>query len=138
MDSLGLDERLVRQLCRQMQVVTQVCEGLALRLLELESRLDAVDSSVKGVSLAMESEGLTELLDAVGGRLGDLKELLALEEPGCGATSGVPQLSLVSGERDLAAEASTREDDGDGQENEENSDLETVYVDDPDYDSVTA
>ena len=136
MESLGLDERLVRQLCRQMQVVTQVCEGLALRLLELESRLDAVDSSVKGVSLAMESEGLAELLDAVGGRLGDLKELLALEETGVVATSGVPELSLVSGEQDLAAEASSRE--ADGQEHEADSALETVYVDDPDYDSMTA
>lgn len=136
MDSLELDERLVRQLCRQMQVVTQVCEGLALRLLELESRLDAVDSSVKGVSLAMESEGLAELLDAVGGRLGDLKELLALEEPGVGAPSGVPELSLVSGEQDMAAEASSREDDGQG--HEADSALETVYVDDPDYDSMTA
>ena len=136
MDSLGLDERLVRQLCRQMQVVTQVCEGLALRLLELESRLDAVDSSVKGVSLAMESEGLAELLDAVGGRLGDLKELLALEETGVVATSGVPELSLVSGEQDTAAEASSREDDG--QEHEADGALETVYVDDPDYDSMTA
>ena len=136
MDSLGLDERLVRQLCRQMQVVTQVCEGLALRLLELESRLDAVDSSVKGVSLAMESEGLTELLDAVGGRLGDLKELLALEEPGVVVTSGVPELSLVSGEQDVAAEASSCEDAG--EEHEADRALETVYVDDPDYDSMTA
>ena len=89
MDSLGLDERLVRQLCRQMQVVTQVCEGLALRLLELESRLDAVDSSVKGVSLAMESEGLTELLDAVAGRLGDLKELLTSNQKPHRFSSGV-------------------------------------------------
>lgn len=136
MDSLGLDERLVRQLCCQMQVVTQVCEGLALRLLELERRLDAVDSSVKGVSLAMESEGFAELLDAVGGRLGDLKELLALEETCVVATSGVPELSLVSGEQDLAAEASSREDDG--QEHEADSALETVYIDDPDYDSMTA
>jgi len=136
MESLGLDERLVRQLCRQMQVVTQVCEGLALRLLELESRLDAVDSSVKGVSLAMESEGLAELLDAVGGRLGDLKELLTLDEPGLSATSGVPELTLVSGEQDLAAEASPLVDDG--QEHEEDGALETVYVDDPDYDAMTA
>ena len=136
MDSLGLDERLLRQLCRQMQVVTQVCEGLALRLLELESRLDAVDSSVKGVSLAMESEGLIELLDAVGGRLGDLKELLALEEPGLAATSGVPQLSLVSGEPDLATEASNCEVDG--QQHETDSALETVYVDNPGCDSMTA
>lgn len=137
MDSHGLDERLLRQLCRQMQVVTQVCEGLALRLLELESRLDALDSSVKGVSLAMESEGLAELLDAVGGRLGDLKELLAVEDPVISASSAAPDLSLVECEQDSKADP-IGGGIGDCQHHEEEELLETVYVDEPEYDSMTA
>ncbi len=137
MDSLGLDERLVRQLCRQMQVVTQVCEGLAMRLLELESRLDAVETSVEGVSTAVESEGLAELLDAVGGRLGDLKDLLAVEEPGLSASSSSPDLSLVDpGQAPVGSEMNDGQDD----DEEERDDLvlDTVYVDDPEYDSMPA
>ena len=120
-----------------MQVVTQVCESLAMKLLDLESRLDAVDSSVKGMSMAMEAEGLSELLGAVGGRLDDLKDLLAVEESGHASSSGSSTLSLVdSGQEALPLEAGSETGDDGAQDDE--SVLETVYVDDPEYDSMPA
>ena len=131
-----LDDQVVRQLCRQMKDMTQVCEGLALKLLEIEARLEQMDSSLQGVAVAMESDGLHELLDAVGGRLGDLKGLLGIEDE-----------SVV----ELQPEGSSREDSAIGQiaeeievnsafedaavasleADEDGGELETVYVDDP-------
>ena len=49
-----LDDQVVRHLCRQMQDMTQVCEAIALKLLEVETRLEHMDSSLQGVAVAME------------------------------------------------------------------------------------
>lgn len=138
-----LDDQVVRQLCRQMKDMTQVCEGLALKLLDIEARLEQMDSSLQGVAIAMESDGLHELLDAVGGRLGDLKGLLGIEDE-----------SVV----ELQPEGSSREDSAIGQiaeeievnsafeaaavasleADEDGGELETVYVDDPQIDLLSA
>ena len=138
-----LDDQVVRQLCRQMKDMTQVCEGLALKLLDIEARLEQIDSSLQGVAIAMEGDGLHELLDAVGGRLGDLKGLLGIEDE-----------SVV----ELQPEGSSREDSAIGQiaeeievnsafeaaavaaleADEDGGELETVYVDDPQIDLLSA
>lgn len=89
-----LDDQIVRQLCRQMQDITQVCEGMALKLLDLEARLEQLDASVRVVSVAIEAEGLNDLLDAVGGRLGDLKGLLGIDVEAHHAVDSVGEQGL--------------------------------------------
>lgn len=144
-----LDDQVVRHLCRQMQDMTQVCEAIALKLLEVETRLDHMDSSLQGVAVAMESDGLHELLDAVGGRLGDLKGLLGVD----GEPLGVPEV-LASSSEELSEEPVEDEEqllqelDLHSSLNPENDDLtdtsegaegqDTIYVDDPQMDLMSA
>ena len=144
-----LDDQVVRHLCRQMQDMTQVCEAIALKLLEVETRLEHMDSSLQGVAVAMESDGLHELLDAVGGRLGDLKGLLGVD----GEPLGAPEVVASSSEE--LSEEPVEDDDQLVQEhdlhsslNEEtdavvdpvdaSEDLDTIYVDDPQMDLMSA
>ena len=144
-----LDDQVVRHLCRQMQDMTQVCEAIALKLLEVETRVEHMDSSLQGVAVAMESDGLHELLDAVGGRLGDLKGLLGVD----GEPLGVPEV-VASASEELSEEP-VEDDDQLLQEhdhhsplNVENDDLtnpavaaegqDTIYVDDPQMDLMSA
>lgn len=144
-----LDDQVVRHLCRQMQDMTQVCEAMALKLLEVETRLDQMDSSLQGVAVAMESDGLHELLDAVGGRLGDLKGLLGVDAESLGApevvVSSSEELSderfdddeQVVEELDLHSSLNDETDDvADPAESAE--DLDTIYVDDPQMDLMSA
>ena len=144
-----LDDQVVRHLCRQMQDMTQVCEAIALKLLEVETRLDQMDSSLQGVAVAMESVGLHELLDAVGGRLGDLKGLLGVD----GESLGVPEVVASSSEE--LSEEPVEDDDQLLQEHDFHSSLneetdavvdpvdtvegvDTIYVDDPQMDLMSA
>ena len=138
-----LDDQVVRQLCRQMKDMTQVCEGLALKLLDIEARLEQMDSSLQGVAIAMESDGLHELLDAVGGRLGDLKGLLGIEDESVvelqpeGSSREGSAIGQIAEEIEVnsafqAAVVASLEADEDGGE------LETVYVDDPQIDLLSA
>ena len=138
-----LDDQVVRQLCRQMKDMTQVCEGLALKLLDIEARLEQMDSSLQGVAIAMESDGLHELLDAVGGRLGDLKGLLGIEDESVvelqpeGSSREGSAIGQIAEEIEVnsafeAAAVASLEADEDGGE------LETVYVDDPQIDLLSA
>ena len=144
-----LDDQVVRHLCRQMQDMTQVCEAMALKLLEVETRLDQMDSSLQGVAVAMESDGLHELLDAVGGRLGDLKGLLGVD----GESVGVPEVAASSSEvlseeqvesdesivEDLDLRSSLNEEtDAVADPAETAEDLDTIYVDDPQMDWMSA
>ena len=152
-DARGLDERLLRQLCRQMQDITHVCEGLALKLLDLEARVDQLGSSVEAVSVAVESEELACLLDAVGGRLVDLKGLLCVEAEvavveqvsdsresrGSRLEESAPLDGVAVMEIDEgvdAANVETAEYEQDA--STPSSDLETVYVDDPQIDLLSA
>ena len=138
-----LDDQVVRQLCRQMKDMTQVCEGLALKLLDIEARLEQMDSSLQGVAIAMESDGLHELLDAVGGRLGDLKGLLGIEDESVvelqpeGSSREGSAIGQIAEEIEVnsafqAVAVASLEADEDGGE------LETVYVDDPQIDLLSA
>lgn len=144
-----LDDQVVRHLCRQMQDMTQVCEAMALKLLEVETRLDQMDSSLQGVAVAMESDGLHELLDAVGGRLGDLKGLLGVDGESVGVPEVVASSSEVLSEEQVEADESVVEDlDLHSTLNEETNavadpaeiaeDLDTIYVDDPQMDLMSA
>lgn len=144
-----LDDQVVRHLCRQMQDMTQVCEAMALKLLEVETRLDQMDSSLQGVAVAMESDGLHELLDAVGGRLGDLKGLLGVDGESVGVPEVVASSSEVLSEEQVEADESVVEDlDLHSSLNEESDavadpaetaeDLDTIYVDDPQMDLMSA
>ena len=144
-----LDDQVVRHLCRQMQDMTQVCEAMALKLLEVETRLDQMDSSLQGVAVAMESDGLHELLDAVGGRLGDLKGLLGVDGESVGVPEVVASSSEVLSEEQVEADESVVEDlDLHSILNEETDqvadpaetaeDLDTIYVDDPQMDLMSA
>ena len=149
-DARGLDERLLRQLCRQMQDITHVCEGLALKLLDLEARVDQLGSSVEAVSVAVESEELACLLDAVGGRLVDLKGLLGVEAEvavveqatdlrdfSVAETASLDGVAVM--EMDEGVDAANCET-ADCQQDAStlSSDLETVYVDDPQIDLLSA
>ena len=144
-----LDDQVVRHLCRQMQDMTQVCEAMALKLLEVETRLDQMDSSLQGVAVAMESDGLHELLDAVGGRLGDLKDLLGVEGEAVGVPEVVASSSEVLSEEQVEADESVVEDldlhsslnddiDAVADPAETAEDLDTIYVDDPQMDLMSA
>ena len=144
-----LDDQVVRHLCRQMQDMTQVCEAMALKLLEVETRLDQMDSSLQGVAVAMESDGLHELLDAVGGRLGDLKGLLGVDGESVGVPEVVASSSEVLSEEQVEADDSVVEDlDLHSPLNEESDevvdpaetaeDMDTIYVDDPQMDLMSA
>ena len=144
-----LDDQVVRHLCRQMQDMTQVCEAIALKLLEVETRLEHMDSSLQGVAVAMESDGLHELLDAVGGRLGDLKGLLGVDGESVGVPEVVASSSEVLSEEQVEADDSVVEDlDLHSPLNEESDavvdpaetaeDLDTIYVDDPQMDLMSA
>ena len=144
-----LDDQVVRHLCRQMQDMTQVCEAMALKLLEVETRLDQMDSSLQGVAVAMESDGLHELLDAVGGRLGDLKGLLGVDGESVGVPEVVPSSSEVLSEEQVEADESVEEDldlhsplnediDAVADPAETAEDLDTIYVDDPQMDLMSA
>ena len=144
-----LDDQVVRHLCRQMQDMTQVCEAMALKLLEVETRLDQMDSSLQGVAVAMESDGLHELLDAVGGRLGDLKGLLGVDGESVGVPEVVASSSEVLSEEQVEADDSVVEDlDLHSPLNEESDAvvdpaetaevLDTIYVDDPQMDLMSA
>ena len=138
-----LDDQVVRQLCRQMKDMTQVCEGLALKLLEIEARLEQMDSSLQGVAVAIESDGLHELLDAVGGRLGDLKGLLGMEvesvvelhpEGSSGEDSAIGQMA-----EEMEVNSAFEAEDVDSLDvDEDGGELETVYVDDPQIDLLSA
>ena len=148
-----IDDQIVRQLCRQMQDITQVCEGMALKLLDLEGRLEQLDSSVQGVAGAIETDGLHELLDTVGGRLGDLKGLLGVDIE---ATHAV--VYACEGELNEAPleDVSIREEEPAQEQDEvqipeaevgvfdesieekDVADLDTVYVDDPQMDLMSA
>ena len=108
-----------------------------------------MDSSLQGVAVAMESDGLHELLDAVGGRLGDLKGLLGVD----GEPLGVPEV-LASSSEELSEEPVEDEEqllqelDLHSSLNPENDDLtdpsegaegqDTIYVDDPQMDLMSA
>lgn len=144
-----LDDQVVRHLCRQMQDMTQVCEAMALKLLEVETRLDQMDSSLQGVAVAMESDGLHELLDAVGGRLGDLKDLLGVDGEAVGVPEVVASSSEVLSEEQVEADESVVEDldlhsslnddiDAVADPAETAEDLDTIYVDDPQMDLMSA
>ena len=144
-----LDDQVVRHLCRQMQDITQVCEAIALKLLEVETRLEHMDSSLQGVAVAMESDGLHELLDAVGGRLGDLKGLLGVDGEPLGAPEVVASSSEVLSEEQVEADESVVEDldlhstlnediDEVADPAEPAEDLDTIYVDDPQMDLMSA
>ena len=144
-----LDDQVVRHLCRQMQDMTQVCEAMALKLLEVETRLDQMDSSLQGVAVAMESDGLHELLDAVGGRLGDLKGLLGVDGESVGVPEVVASSSEVLSEEQVEADESVVEDldlhstlnediDEVADPAEPAEDLDTIYVDDPQMDLMSA
>ena len=144
-----LDDQVVRHLCRQMQDMTQVCEAMALKLLEVETRLEQMDSSLRGVAGAMESDGLHELLDAVGGRLGDLKGLLgvdveSLEAPEVVASSSEELLDEPDeGDEQVEEELdchSSLNDETDGVDDpaEVSEGLDTIYVDDPQMDLMSA
>ena len=144
-----LDDQVVRHLCRQMQDMTQVCEAMALKLLEVETRLDQMDSSLQGVAVAMESDGLHELLDAVGGRLGDLKGLLGVDGESVGVPEVVASSSEVLSEEQVEADESVVEDldlhsplnediDAVADPAEIAEDLDTIYVDDPQMDLMSA
>ena len=144
-----LDDQVVRHLCRQMQDMTQVCEAIALKLLEVETRLDQMDSSLQGVAVAMESDGLHELLDAVGGRLGDLKGLLGVNGESVGVPEVVASSSEVLSEEQVEADESVVEDldlhstlnediDAVADPAETAEDLDTIYVDDPQMDLMSA
>ena len=144
-----LDDQVVRHLCRQMQDMTQVCEAMALKLLEVETRLDQMDSSLQGVAVAMESDGLHELLDAVGGRLGDLKGLLGVDGESVGVPEVVASSSEVLSEEQVEADESVVEDldlhstlnediDAVADSAETAEDLDTIYVDDPQMDLMSA
>lgn len=144
-----LDDQVVRHLCRQMQDMTQVCEAMALKLLEVETRLDQMDSSLQGVAVAMESDGLHELLDAVGGRLGDLKGLLGVDGESVGVPEVVASSSEVLSEEQVEADESVVEDldlhstlneetDAVADPSETAEDLDTIYVDDPQMDLMSA
>ena len=144
-----LDDQVVRHLCRQMQDMTQVCEAMALKLLEVETRLDQMDSALQGVAVAMESDGLHELLDAVGGRLGDLKGLLGVDGESVGVPEVVASSSEVLSEEQVEADESVVEDldlhstlnediDAVADPAETAEDLDTIYVDDPQMDLMSA
>ena len=144
-----LDDQVVRHLCRQMQDMTQVCEAMALKLLEVETRLDQMDSSLQGVAVAMDSDGLHELLDAVGGRLGDLKDLLGVDGEAVGVPEVVASSSEVLSEEQVEADESVVEDldlhsslnddiDAVADPAEPAEDLDTIYVDDPQMDLMSA
>ena len=144
-----LDDQVVRHLCRQMQDMTQVCEAMALKLLEVETRLDQMDSSLQGVAVAMESDGLHELLDAVGGRLGDLKGLLGVDGESVGVAEVEASSSEVLSEEQVEADESVVEDldlhstlnediDAVADRAETSEDLDTIYVDDPQMDLMSA
>ena len=144
-----LDDQVVRHLCRQMKDMTQVCEAMALKLLEVETRLDQMDSSLQGVAVAMESDGLHELLDAVGGRLGDLKGLLGVDGESVGVPEVVASSSEVLSEEQVEADESVVEDldlhstlnediDAVADPAETAEDLDTIYVDDPQMDLMSA
>lgn len=144
-----LDDQVVRHLCRQMQDMTQVCEAMALKLLEVETRLDQMDSSLQGVAVAMESDGLHELLDAVGGRLGDLKGLLGVDGESVGVAEVEASSSEVLSEEQVEADESVVEDldlhstlnediDAVADPAETAEDLDTIYVDDPQMDLMSA
>ena len=144
-----LDDQVVRHLCRQMQDMTQVCEAMALKLLEVETRLDQIDSSLQGVAVAMESDGLHELLDAVGGRLGDLKGLLGVDGESVGVAEVEASSSEVLSEEQVEADESVVEDldlhstlnediDAVADPAETAEDLDTIYVDDPQMDLMSA
>ena len=144
-----LDDQVVRHLCRQMQDMTQVCEAIALKLLEVETRLEHMDSSLQGVAVAMESDGLHELLDAVGGRLGDLKGLLGVDGDSVGVPEVVASSSEVLSEEQVEADESvveefdlhsslSEETDAVADRSETAEDLDTIYVDDPQMDLMSA
>ena len=114
-----------------MQDMTQVCEAMVLKVLEVEARLDQMEASLEGVAVAMESDGLHELLDAVGGRLGDLKGLLGVE----GEPLGAPEVVASSGE-ELDLHASLN--DATGEVAEPAEEMDTIYVDDPQMDLMSA
>ena len=144
-----LDDQVVRHLCRQMQDMTQVCEAIALKLLEVETRLEHMDSSLQGVAVAMESDGLHELLDAVGGRLGDLKGLLGVDGEPLGAPEVVASSSEELSEEPFEGDDQlVQEHDLHSSLNEETDavvdpvdtaeDLDTIYVDDPQMDLMSA
>ena len=146
-----LDDQVVRHLCRQMQDMTQVCEAMALKLLEVETRLDQMDSSLQGVAVAMESDGLHELLDAVGGRLGDLKGLLGVDGESVGVAEVEASSSEVLSEEQVEADADdsvvedldlhsplNEESDAVVDPSETAEDLDTIYVDDPQMDLMSA
>ena len=144
-----LDDQVVQHLCRQMQDMTQVCEAMALKLLEVETRLDQMDSSLQGVAVAMESDGLHELLDAVGGRLGDLKGLLGVDGESVGVTEVVASSSEELSEEPVEGDDQlVQEHDLHSSLNEETDavvdpvdtteDLDTIYVDDPQMDLMSA
>ena len=141
-----LDDQVVQHLCRQMQDMTQVCEAMVLKVLEVEARLDQMEASLEGVAVAMESDGLHELLDAVGGRLGDLKGLLGVE----GEPLGAPEVVASSGE-ELSHEQGEKEqqvveelnlhaslNDATGEVAEPAEEMYTIYVDDPQMDLMSA
>lgn len=144
-----IDAQIVEQLCRQMQGVTLVCEKMTLKLLEIESRIEQLDSSLQGVDVAIENEGLSELLDAVGDRLGDLKGLLGddgktLTVPEAVVTSGEELLDgqiegdgLVAEEQDLHSCLNDEHDEGTNPEAIA-KELDTIYVDDPQLDLMSA
>jgi len=148
-----IDDQIVRQLCRQMQDITQVCEGMALKLLDLEGRLEQLDSSVQGVAGAIETDGLHELLDTVGGRLGDLKGLLGVDIEATHAVDPVCEDALNDAPREdvpIREEEAAQEQDevqipeaeavafDESIEGQDGGDLDTVYVDDPQMDLMSA
>ena len=144
-----LDDQVVQHLCRQMQDMTQVCEAMVLKVLEVEARLDQMEASLEGVAVAMESDGLHELLDAVGGRLGDLKGLLGVDGEYVGVPEVVASSSEVLSEEQVEADESVVEDldlhstlnediDAVADPAEIAEDLDTIYVDDPQMDLMSA
>ena len=136
-----------------MQDITQVCEGMALKLLDLEGRLEQLDSSVQGVAGAIETDGLNELLDTVGGRLGDLKGLLGVDIEAAHAVDSVCEDVLNEAPREdvpVREEEPSQEQDevqipeaeavafDESIEGQDGADLDTVYVDDPQMDLMSA
>ncbi|WP_136989039.1 hypothetical protein [Synechococcus sp. UW105] len=98
---------------------------MTLRILDVERRCQMLEESVQQVSVATESGDLHELLDVVGGRLTDLREILQVD-----------QAEIAPAAPDVIQSDQASDDAAD--QLIEFQEPETIYVDDPQIDLLSA
>tara|TARA_X000000368_G_scaffold367331_1_gene314598 strand:+ start:238 stop:621 length:384 start_codon:yes stop_codon:yes gene_type:complete len=116
---------LLQHVCRQLHEITHIAESLTLRILDVERRCQMLEESVQQVSVATESGDLHELLDVVGGRLTDLREILQVDQ--AEIAPAAPNVIQSDHASDDAADQLI-----------EFQEPETIYVDDPQIDLLSA